>query len=1449
VFTTTLNQTAGGVATTFNQAVNVAGNVDLNGHAFTINGGLTTTGGSGGSLTITNAGLLTIADTTGPTDTATVDISLDGPFLQDGAGAVSIAGDILTNNQPVSFDSPLTVTGDVRIGTNAGLGSITFYQTIDGVGTTDNLTIDAGQDDVAVLGVVGGTTPLDSLTIDGNDIQLSGIGNGSVGVDGDVTVTAVDVGPDPGRIFLGGTGVTDDYRSGGEQTYTAPTDGVVIQTAAAGAISAGVNDVTVNGDLYLDAAGTTISLLSDLSISGRLVGYRGTWDISGRTISVGDDLALFGANYEPDDLDFVAGDNTYFEYPDLKDDISALAYFPFAAPGGGAYQATDALFYEDGTFASQVNTSFAFTGIGLNGATLNVAGDFYVNGLDLTAGADWNLTVSDNSGADPYADPNFRWGQPYAVFLYGQVSRSKIPFVVPADNGSIAAATVSGGHTNNNVVDGGNNDTWNWNGGSPEPGWDFTAPQITGSAIQKDDVVFIDMNVQVTNVDTDTGTAGLQGGINDRATNVFYDGGTLAFASTWQSAGTDMPADSTNNASPLGLDSFYLYTTNTRWNTDANGTSASASAGGSGTDRTGTQQTTVPDISWTKGAFHSAGGRNPSINYNRERANAAAAQPAPVWNGTLDEAGPVLHTIEYGRATSPATSAFPRRYDGHNFFHLYYSEPVRFGTATWADGDVLSGAENTQSQTSFAAPGETGGDIIDSPDQTGSVGRWTDVVGYFRYDADQNGDSPMERGTRDGTVAAGTANALYRQDTSELTVFDHIPAPMGSISQDQQLRIYLSGYSEGGDGQTFPGWHANVPDPDTAYGIDVVANPYIVDAQDNPVDHTVNTDTARFRSTTYASSVAPGPNVTADWLTAWDVDPPVFSSYNVDFGPDPNETFDYEIVSIIDIGNTDLVTALDFHILDNSAIDYGALDDAIDDKQDPIAAGYWDPLRLSPVAPPNDLLHINTRANEGVRDTTLNYPTDTLQEDLAFAVEQVGTTPVTTYNDGLETNTVDNNLFGNVGAGLNNSYFRLDIDENAAGLTWGNLTDLWVSYDETQAYITDLAGNLLRSTVTPIRVIERTPPRIELALARPGEREIFVQFSEPVWGNDSRDQPIDAGDFALISGSYTVTGLDILSTTTEAGGTIPGATAALLTLDSELTVQAIFEDRIGPFGTGVNEKVYDKANNAMPISDQRRLTDIGIGLVEPLWATDSSGINDAGTGEFRTIRRFDGSDSLDGLDITLQARFTDSYLQRFGLRLVYDVDVPDSRKVNGYWNPVTITAPLGEDPVPANTSATFMTPFEVDGVFHTYSISSADPRFSDGRRLEFLFDLGPLPAARLRSSGDLTSVAPWEFGIDGGFIRQRAGVTILNNVIFPENDERTVLTYEMERPGIASVIVFGLDGNVIRTIHRGRQGAGTYRYTWDGRNNSGQIVARGIYFIRVVAPGIDEYRKVIVAKD
>jgi flagellar hook assembly protein FlgD len=74
------------------------------------------------------------------------------------------------------------------------------------------------------------------------------------------------------------------------------------------------------------------------------------------------------------------------------------------------------------------------------------------------------------------------------------------------------------------------------------------------------------------------------------------------------------------------------------------------------------------------------------------------------------------------------------------------------------------------------------------------------------------------------------------------------------------------------------------------------------------------------------------------------------------------------------------------------------------------------------------------------------------------------------------------------------------------------------------------------------------------------------------------------------------------------------------------------------------------------------------------------------------------------------------------------------------------------------------------------------------------------------------------------------------------------LNYQLTQGGNVIINVFTLDGKIVKTLFRGPQDAGNYFAQWDGRNNAGKIIARGIYFIRIVAPDIDEIRKVMIVK-
>jgi len=88
----------------------------------------------------------------------------------------------------------------------------------------------------------------------------------------------------------------------------------------------------------------------------------------------------------------------------------------------------------------------------------------------------------------------------------------------------------------------------------------------------------------------------------------------------------------------------------------------------------------------------------------------------------------------------------------------------------------------------------------------------------------------------------------------------------------------------------------------------------------------------------------------------------------------------------------------------------------------------------------------------------------------------------------------------------------------------------------------------------------------------------------------------------------------------------------------------------------------------------------------------------------------------------------------------------------------------------------------------------------------------------------------------------------MHNVINPVRGETAKLHYVLDQTGYVAINVFDLKGDIVDVLVRGQQAKGEYSTSWNGRNRGGRIVARRIYFIRLVGPGFDEMRKVMVMK-
>ncbi|MDR1307825.1 MAG: hypothetical protein LBK74_09670 [Treponema sp.] len=258
------------------------------------------------------------------------------------------------------------------------------------------------------------------------------------------------------------------------------------------------------------------------------------------------------------------------------------------------------------------------------------------------------------------------------------------------------------------------------------------------------------------------------------------------------------------------------------------------------------------------------------------------------------------------------------------------------------------------------------------------------------------------------------------------------------------------------------------------------------------------------------------------------------------------------------------------------------------------------------------------------------------------------------------------------------------------------------------------------------------------------------------------------------------------------------------------------------------------------------------------------GTGDRPFNESEVIWDFTGKRFLEHFGtISLQARIKDS-LSPFPNQVIFGFNVPEDHRASavhgprGLWLP---TSPSSEfvnmvpyfyssPPSPSLSNSNPLFNFDLDKTQYPASKAIVDFFFHmDGTPPDlFAGRLDIAPGEAIPSSW-YRLVRPFTFELHD-ITRQRGGVTILNNVINSAKRERVFLDYRLTKSGRVTVQVFTLDGNLVKALVRESQSAKDtyYRVSWDGTNNGGRPVARGMYFIRIVAPEIDEIRKVMVVK-
>ena len=114
-----------------------------------------------------------------------------------------------------------------------------------------------------------------------------------------------------------------------------------------------------------------------------------------------------------------------------------------------------------------------------------------------------------------------------------------------------------------------------------------------------------------------------------------------------------------------------------------------------------------------------------------------------------------------------------------------------------------------------------------------------------------------------------------------------------------------------------------------------------------------------------------------------------------------------------------------------------------------------------------------------------------------------------------------------------------------------------------------------------------------------------------------------------------------------------------------------------------------------------------------------------------------------------------------------------------------------------------------------------------------------------------------EFRLNGGRLKTAIenlpkSFALLQNYPNPFNPE-TWIPYQLSKPADVNIIIYSVNGQVIRRLELGNKAPGHYvdrpkAAYWNGRNESGEAVSSGIYFYQLQAGQDNWVRKMIIVR-
>jgi len=952
---------------------------------------------------------------------------------------------------------------------------------------------------------------------------------------------------------------------------------------------------TSNGNIIIakNTSSQTITINSTL-LANNIVLYSG--DVTANeNITSTNDTVLLGASYNVDDSVSIVSDAYIYEQTRF---------------GGSGTGAANNYTLED-KFPDQTNIPPKAGKLTISSTkTLSVGKNFYANGITLSG----DIALNDNT------DSTQRFAEAYNC----NVSNSTVTAISGTAQIACEDCTLTS-----------------------TTGWNQDPLFITQAYTVRDNTVYIEFNRPIRNKHEEVNTTLAHANNYLKLSNGIKYSAAYKDADCQTSLGTDE------------VTSFYIKAEDS-WNTDATGSSIGSATS---TDRNGIQKTNTPFINLLRNSsdhhwlFTDIYGKRID-NYNASTAYGCSTDTSHGAYDTAthkveDHTGPVLYSVRTGQEQhtpyNNATGAASQPgYDAHNFIEFRYSEPVNFGDST---GHTATDTTNIFDNSNLASPVWLPANATPS-DTTNvcvrdSLGALSDLTATSNLTLAGLGCISSGKiytgsnGTPDKYV-----NSIYRIDP-------------------YTIRLSIAGYTEGTttdrDGNTYKNWKGYIESatqPSGTVTMAVAINPMVTDCA---VQADGTTPLFNSQEQYAANRTEPSVNSTATGIYGnWDLNPPVFAPLRLKSDEEwsksaPGQAEYYEAVGNTS-GSGSTLQKIEFHFFDNtpnfSAQSYSdpawltekGWVHANKDNSKELYEDYTycadifggsrqfdnDPsirttggLRFSTIS------HVNTAFKYVASQTSGSVP-NTPFSDAANAIYPGAKAPLFTGSSSTRRAADDPD-------GL---YFGIQLPDTSMPLD----QSFTISYDESTGFITDLAGNRLRSAT--IKSIDRTPPSYDFILAPINQNELYMVFvkelaitSDELNYKDTNGvkMPINETFESLIPKCFQIFKMDsegayIASEDLHIDTSIPAKietveskvnhqifTTIRIRLNRNITLKDIEETYLRvnlPEGyttsqdpvTGLNDSkvtfIQDRIGNYMPIFTAHSLSDFAISSIKPLYAYD-----------------------------------------------------------------------------------------------------------------------------------------------------------------------------------------------------------------------------------------------------